>query len=107
MKIIDCIVFILQLILFLQLIQLQLILSIYITIKGLLYYYYILTIYYIYQLSAQAIFENPNYLTYSSSRGYMFDPSQAGFTLDEFPAFASNSSTLACGYNKSVRIIDG
>jgi hypothetical protein len=57
--------------------------------------------------SAQAIFENSNYLTYSSSRGYMFDPSQAGFTLDEIPAFASNSSTLACGYNKSVRIIDG
>jgi hypothetical protein len=57
--------------------------------------------------SAQPIFQNVNYLTYSLSRGYMCDALQYGFIANETPVFPSNSSTLSCGFNKSVLIIEG
>lgn len=57
--------------------------------------------------TAKPIFLNPNYVTFSASVGYMYNPIAYGFTERDMQQYPSNSSALGIGFTKSVRIIEG
>lgn len=57
--------------------------------------------------SQDVFYDGPNFLTFSSSLAYMYDPSRVGFDPDDLAVFSSNNSFLGIGFGKSVRIIEG